>query len=107
MIAKRKTSSQQNETNSSNLTKNKNFPKTLNKPDSAPTNLIVDKLDALHIDAVVLVFFLLHLEDVLVEVLLQFLVRIVDAQLLEAVDWRVCARGRVSAREKEKLRNSR
>ena len=48
-------------------------------------NLIVHELDVGPVDLLALVLGLLHLEDMLVEVLLQLLVRQVDAELLEVV----------------------
>lgn len=48
--------------------------------------LVVDKLDRRPVNLLGLVLGLFHLEDVLVEVLLQLLVCEVDAELLKVVD---------------------
>ena len=47
--------------------------------------LVVFERDALPLNALLLVLFLLESEHVLVELLLKLLVRVVDAQLLERV----------------------
>ena len=47
--------------------------------------MIVDELDVVPVDRLVVVLLLLHLEDVLDEELLQILVGVVDAELLERV----------------------
>ena len=47
--------------------------------------LVVDELDVVPVDGLVVVLLLLHLEDVLDEELLQVLVGVVDAELLERV----------------------
>ena len=54
--------------------------------DEVEALLVVDELDVLPLDALALVLGLLRLEDVPVELLLQPLVGVVDAQLLERVD---------------------
>src|SRR6218665_575840 len=46
---------------------------------------VIDELDVLPLDALSHVLLLLELEDVLVEVVVQALVRVVDAELFEAV----------------------
>ena len=48
-------------------------------------HLIIDEADLLPVDALLVVLLLLHLEDVRHEELLQVLVGVVDAELLEAV----------------------
>ena len=47
--------------------------------------MIVDELDVMPVDCLVVILLLLHLEDVLDEELLQILVGVVDAELLERV----------------------
>ena len=47
--------------------------------------LVVHKLDVAPVDGLSLVLGLLHLEDMLVEVLLQLLIRQVDAELLKVI----------------------
>ena len=53
--------------------------------DDVDRGLVVMEGDVLPGDAFLLVFLLLQLEDVFVEVVLEVLVRVVDAQLLKAV----------------------
>lgn len=47
--------------------------------------MVVDELDMLPIDALVIIFLLLQLEYMLHEELLEILVGVVDAELLEAI----------------------
>lgn len=53
--------------------------------DEVDARLVVQVLDDLPLEVLLGVLLLLQLEDVLVEVELQRLVRVVDAQLLEAI----------------------
>ena len=57
--------------------------------DEVDGGLVVLEVDVVPGDALLAVFLLLQLEDVLVEEVLQRLVGVVDAQLLEAVDLEV------------------
>lgn len=47
--------------------------------------LVVGELDEIPLDVFVTVLLLLHLEDKLVELLLQLLIRVVDEKLLEVI----------------------
>ena len=53
--------------------------------DQVQAVLVVGELDEAPLDLLCLVLHLLHLEDVLVELLLEGFVRVVDAKLLEGV----------------------
>ena len=52
-------------------------------------DLIINKTDLLPVDALLVVLLLLHLEDVRHKELLEVLVGVVDAELLEAVEVKV------------------